>query len=605
MHLNFLLNMIKNSFFIKSFIGEFLSSPIAPSTVISKKSEEPSEKKTLKIVDSAFKGNKDFEKTQKATNYLSIALLLGASALTAASVIAYFLQKNSSIVSQKSLETCLANSANLKKDLSNCSFDKNSYIASLWGLDQVNMQLKKDLEQCKLAKTKLNSEQVSQEGKINNLEKEINNINLQNKNRKSQINDLNSLKEGKESEIENLRKEMGLLEEKMKELKNGNSKLNQKLGSESSELSLLKNELNDAMECFGILEQKSNPEFYDSEEEKKKMEHCQSLKSRGIQLIQSKSPKKNSDASTDNIQQGTNQLLESIPKAQVTTEYDYCKGKNNPITIVTAYDDKIKEYAEPIVENQRAYAEKQGYCYAVYKGNLAHDLVNGKTVARAPYWSKIVAIADQAKKRKEGSWIVWMDASAIVSNSKKTFDKIIQKYGNSKNVILTTDIYQKGTTDINNQGTPINNAVFVFKINDWTKNWLAKIWSRSGLAIGGKGNCGSWSFTHCHYEQQAMTDLWKKDVDVSAKTALIDNRNMNSFYRFSHFDTGRRLNLDYLNDDEEKSYWKPFDFICKVTGMEGRLRNPMTRFILDQCIDKECTPLKTETEVLSYNAPKK
>jgi hypothetical protein len=232
-----------------------------------------------------------------------------------------------------------------------------------------------------------------------------------------------------------------------------------------------------------------------------------------------------------------------IPKAQAAKEYNYCAGEKNPITIVTAYDDKIKEYAEPIIENQRAYAEKQGYCYAVYKGNLAHD--NG--IFRAPYWSKIVAISDQSKKAKPGNWIVWMDASAIVTNTDQEFRKIIDTHGKGKDVILTTDAYQKGVPNIEDQGTPINNAVFAFQWNDWTRDWLQKIWSRSDLSIGGQGNCGNIHFPHCHYEQQAMTELWKKDSSVRDHTALISNRKMNSFYRFSHIDYERGLFLDYDN----------------------------------------------------------
>lgn len=286
--------------------------------------------------------------------------------------------------------------------------------------------------------------------------------------------------------------------------------------------------------------------------------------------------------------------LGPIPEVAPVEEYNYCEGEKNPITIVTAYNDSIKDYAEPILENQRAYAEKHKYCYAIYKGDLAHD--NG--LFRAPYWSKIVAIWDQWKKAQPGKWIVWMDASAIVTNTDKTFREIIQEHGgDGKDVILTEDAMPQ-------YGIPINNAVFAFKKNDWTNNWIQRIWSRSDLSIGGEGNCGSRHYPHCHYEQEAMTNLWQKDVNVNDHTSLIPNRKMNSFYRFSHYDQKRDMNLNYDGDNKPKFHWAPGDFICKVTGMEGRLRTPMTRFILDKCIDEPCVHPQNEEDVISYQRSK-
>ncbi len=282
--------------------------------------------------------------------------------------------------------------------------------------------------------------------------------------------------------------------------------------------------------------------------------------------------------------------LGPIPDVKPAREYSYCEGKKNPITIVTAYNDAIKEYAEPILENQRAYAQKHGYCYVVYTGNLAHD----DGIARAPYWSKIVAIWDQWKKSTPGSWIVWMDASAIITNTDKTFTDIIYRYGRDRNhVILTKDAMPQW-------GIPINNAVFALRRNSWTKDWISKIWSRSDLSLGGEENCGTLYYPHCHYEQQAMTELWQKNSDVKQHTSLIPNREMNSFYRFSHDDQKRNMRLDYYQDDKETFHWHVGDFICKITGMEGRLRTPMTQFVLNECIDKSCILPYDSEDVTAY-----
>ncbi len=215
--------------------------------------------------------------------------------------------------------------------------------------------------------------------------------------------------------------------------------------------------------------------------------------------------------------------------------------------MVSASDSGIKQYADLVAPNQKAFAVQKSYGYVRYSGNL--------TVDRAPYWSKIVAIWDQLQKTKEGQWIAWVDASAVITNTNKSFEQVIQSYGQGKDLILTTD-----------PQIPINNAGFLIKNTSWARNFIQRVWSRSDLAVGGRGNCGSRDFPHCHYEQQSMTELWEKEQSVKRHTAVISNKNMNSFYRYSHHDPYRNMNLNY--NDPEHSKWAPADFICKVTGMD-------------------------------------
>lgn len=288
----------------------------------------------------------------------------------------------------------------------------------------------------------------------------------------------------------------------------------------------------------------------------------------------------------------SSRILGPVPDVPLNAkiEYNYCEGVERPITIVTAYNDAIKDYAEPIIENQRAYAEKHNYCYVVYNGDLAHD--NGNP--RAPYWSKIVAIWDQWQKVKPGSWIVWMDASAIITNTDKTFASIADRYGKGQKDVIVT----------NEPQVPINNAVFALRKNDWTEKWIQKVWSRCDLSQGGEGRCrGTKQDPDCHFEQESMTGLWEDNLDVKDHTSLISNRVMNSFYRFSHTNTDRNDRYLQYDDDVKKFHWHPGDFICKVTGMQGRLRTPMTQFVLDKCIDEDCEVPKTEQGVLGYRRP--
>lgn len=268
--------------------------------------------------------------------------------------------------------------------------------------------------------------------------------------------------------------------------------------------------------------------------------------------------------------------IPGIQESQIQSESFNSPIGDRKITLITAYDDGIKDYAQYVIPNQRTFASISGYDYIEYYGNLAHD--QGRQ--RAPYWSKIVAIHDQLLKGKEGEWIAWCDASALFTNTKKNFDQIIQKYGSDKDLILTTD-----------PQVPINNAVFLVKNTPWTKNWIQKVWARSDLANGGKGNCWSWGLPFCHYEQQAMTELWERDEEVQSHTVVIPNKEMNAFYRYSHYDKYREMDQNY-DGDKEDSKWAPGDFICKVTGMDRDRRLQIIKHVASNCIDKKCDKIE-------------
>lgn len=268
--------------------------------------------------------------------------------------------------------------------------------------------------------------------------------------------------------------------------------------------------------------------------------------------------------------------IPSVETSQIHSEMINQPKGAEKITLITAYDDNIKDYAQHVIPNQRDFADKHGYNHIVYRGNLAHD----EGTPRAPYWSKIVAIHDQLEKTKEGEWIVWMDASALFTNTKKNFEKIIELHGKDKDLIVTTD-----------PQVPINNAVFLVRNTPWTKKWIQKVWERSDLAKGGEGNCWSGRQPICHYEQQAMTELWEKDAEVKAHTALIPNKEMNSFYRYTHYDRYRKMQLNY-GGDPESSKWTSGDFICKVTGMDRDRRLKIIQHVASNCIDKVCQWVK-------------
>lgn len=265
------------------------------------------------------------------------------------------------------------------------------------------------------------------------------------------------------------------------------------------------------------------------------------------------------------------------PSLVTTAALGVCLDKGPQLTLITAYDNNVKDYADYVIPNQVEYAKKHSLEHISYHGNLAHD----DGVYRAPYWSKVVALNDQLQKAQDGEWLVWLDASAIFTNSEKTFTDIIHRYGSDwkgsqKDIIVTTDPH-----------VPINNAVFLVRNTPWTREWIKEVWQRIDLARGGEANCWSWGQPICHYEQQAMTELFERDPDVKSHVVVIPNKEMNSFYRYSHEDKYRNMKLNY-DSDPESSKWSPGDFICKVTGMDRDRRLAIVKHVVENCIQKEC-----------------
>jgi hypothetical protein len=88
-----------------------------------------------------------------------------------------------------------------------------------------------------------------------------------------------------------------------------------------------------------------------------------------------------------------------------------------------------------------------------------------------------------------------------------------------------------------------------------------------------------------------MTELWERDKEVRSHTVVIPNKEMNAFYRYSHYDKYREMYQNY-DDDKEDSKWAPDDFICKVTGMDRERRCQIIEHVARNCIDKICDKIK-------------
>jgi len=101
------------------------------------------------------------------------------------------------------------------------------------------------------------------------------------------------------------------------------------------------------------------------------------------------------------------------------------------LKIVTGGDLPYIEDAQPVIDNQRAFAQRQGYGHEVHIGNYAHPWIG--------YWHKIDVLLRELQAPDPAAVLVWMDLDMIVTDpTQNMFERILNLYPDEA-VILTED----------------------------------------------------------------------------------------------------------------------------------------------------------------------
>ena len=248
-------------------------------------------------------------------------------------------------------------------------------------------------------------------------------------------------------------------------------------------------------------------------------------------------------------------------------------GAKLDVTLVTGYtsDNSIRlKMSKKVVENQFAYANRQGYHYLEYKENLA--------VGYEPYWSKIKIINDWLDKNKNDTankWLVWLDDDMIIMDSSIKVEDLVNKYArHGESIIVAKDAISWNNGD---PETSINTGMLFVKNTQESRNFFQEVWKQKDkeftyfedytIKTTTLGQCKD---QKCLHEQAAMANLLENQEYISViNQRNQDNIGINSFIRERQYfsqRSGKPYYSDY-NNDPLSSVASPGDFAAQCTGI--------------------------------------
>ena len=136
------------------------------------------------------------------------------------------------------------------------------------------------------------------------------------------------------------------------------------------------------------------------------------------------------------------------------------------ICLCTWYNDGIKEYAEPIFENNKKYAELHNY-------NIIKCSKRRLPEKEYP-WEKLLFIEELLNK--EYDYIIWIDADAIIYLDSPPLENVIKEH-DKYNFIFSGDAFIRlnNNTEFTQKLVDVNSGIFFVKNTEYSKN-LIKHW---------------------------------------------------------------------------------------------------------------------------------
>lgn len=202
-----------------------------------------------------------------------------------------------------------------------------------------------------------------------------------------------------------------------------------------------------------------------------------------IRAYQAAEDRKQAESNYDNIDS-----LQDINN-ESCSEIIPSSSKRDNIMIVMAYSDDytVGRICEKV---NRSYADKYGYAFysdVATAASMEQSILPKKHCT----WYKIKLLQDilsNSDMIHNVSYLVWIDADAVVINHNISFIDLIKQHGADRELIIGEDMHL---------GCLINAGVFAIKVCKWSKDFLDDVWS-----------C-PWYDDVCFYEQSAMTKCLK------------------------------------------------------------------------------------------------
>ncbi len=158
-----------------------------------------------------------------------------------------------------------------------------------------------------------------------------------------------------------------------------------------------------------------------------------------------------------------NYISSSLASSPVPSERFSCYNPGHSLAIVSLYTPEISDYAIESEMNIRAYCEKQGYTFYVYRETLDRESHGN--------WSKPKALLNHIDDHEA---VIWMDSDTLIFNDSKRFEEILERCVPMKKIIACEDVGSNNKQLP--QGSILNSGVVIFRRHQYTKNLLERWW---------------------------------------------------------------------------------------------------------------------------------
>ena len=135
------------------------------------------------------------------------------------------------------------------------------------------------------------------------------------------------------------------------------------------------------------------------------------------------------------------------------------KFSNNDLTFIYFYTDNIYDYAQHSLLNIKKYTQKYNYKLKIFNKVYDHEY--------KPCWNKIKAILDTMESVNKNSFIVWIDADALINNFNINILDFTKSH-DDKDLFICYDCVKDREC--------LNSGVMIIRNTDWSYNLFNKTW---------------------------------------------------------------------------------------------------------------------------------
>jgi hypothetical protein len=166
------------------------------------------------------------------------------------------------------------------------------------------------------------------------------------------------------------------------------------------------------------------------------------------------------------------------------------------ILVLTGHDEAYAEVNAVSWPNKRAYCERHGYRFACYSERPGHG--------RPAFWDKI---AWSRNHLAEVDWLFWTDADSLVCNQDVRLESFL----------ADADLIARREVSPGEDFESVLTGEFLLRSCPWSKRLLEEVWAQE-------------QFTDLkHYEQAALTHLWRTQAWVAERVMATPGRGINAF----------------------------------------------------------------------------